>query len=187
MSVRAEHLGPAEPMPALLLCHGHPLAVYPDVRIARAAGTRHLRQWSNTVKTVTWRPGAPRTWIAHHRHTDLDHQVVLALTGPTHGITPPAPVPARVLARMAPQVRAGLGRLQHTYPWHYTHEFTRIAEGLAAFAACTSLDDTAAAHRARLVPSGTSGGWRPDPDQPVYPCPDRPTHRHMVFLAGVAW
>ncbi len=175
---------PAAPMPAWLLCHGAPVGAYLDLRVARAAGTRHVRACCPPVKTVTWRLGVARAWIAHARHTDLDHQVVPALTSPTHGRAVPPSMPTTVLAQLRPEVRRSVGRLQHTYPWHYTHEFTRIAEGLAAFAACTSLDDTAATHRARLVPSGTSGGWRLDRHHPTYTCPDRPTtHRHLVFVA----
>lgn len=178
---------PAEPMPSLLVCRGQLFASYPDVRLARAAGLRHVRA-CRTVKTVTWVPVDPRTWAACSRRGDLDHELVLALTSPTHDAKPPGLLPAAMMGALPRRLRRSYARAQYTSPWHYTHEFTRISEGLGGIRVCTSLDDTAADYRAGLVPSGTSGGWRRDHTQPIFPCPDRPTtHRHIAFAAWCAW
>lgn len=70
-------------------------------------------------------------------------------------------------------------------PGHCTDEYAQWDVGLLAAMACTSLDDEQALARARICPSGTSGGWLRDDRRSAQQCPDRPdTHRHLMFEAG---
>lgn len=90
----------------------------------------------------------------------------------------------RVLDELEPAPRAMMEHLNSTGPLFLRDDFTRIGETLTAMLVCTSMTDGEVNAHAALLPSGTTDGWRlreVQPTPPAGPCPNRPTHRHVVL------
>ena len=105
---------------------------------------------------------------------------------------PMRPLPDELLQTLdTAEVRAHLEGLNAALPLFARDDFARIAESFVDMLVCTSMtDEQVTAHAVRL-PSGTSGGWRLDEQQPEPPagrCPNLPaTRRHLVLSAYIDW
>lgn len=96
-------------------------------------------------------------------------------------------VPDDLLAKMGPQPRALLERLNATAHLWRTPEFAVIGRSLAVEVVCTSLHGDDLTARLTAVPSGTSGGWELNPGWSAS-CPTSPdTHRHLMAIAAIDW